>query len=500
MKSIFTVLFVLSLVPVFGQDHSSADSLKSRYKTDMREVSNSFSRDFYPNRTAIYSLNRKAFLTKIDSLKKPFAVTANSYAGEFATVDKLFIPAELKDIDYFFDRILLDYPYYHETHTGKKASLPNAVRKKLTIHQADFNDPAMLKSRDFQDYVMAFLRHESSRELKKKKYRNSNNKRLDAYFNLLPGYFHNADCREYWEYHYLYNHLDNWGSKDIANTVHSFLENCQNKEYRQTIDSMYTESRKTYEGHVIRTYKTVDGHNLDLHLFLPDSSYRNPKRPVIVYFSGGSWTEGTPEWDFYNCVNYAKQGWVAVSVEYRVADRFETGPVEAVKDARSAIRWLRTHANDYNMDTSRIVASGNSAGGHLVLATALAEDVNERTDNPAVSARPNLLLVNAGVYDLFFDGRTDWIHRGGRNKKTISKISPIQLIRTGLPPMLIIHGTNDQSVDYASAKLFAEALQKTGDPVEFETLEGAPHYIWYDRRFSSKVRELRTAFLAKYGY
>ena len=58
-------------------------------------------------------------------------------------------------------------------------------------------------------------------------------------------------------------------------------------------------------------------------------------------------------------------------------------------------------ADTYNIDTNRIVASGNSAGGHLVLTTALANEINERTDNLNFSASPNLLLVNAGVYNLY---------------------------------------------------------------------------------------------------
>ena len=63
--------------------------------------------------------------------------------------------------------------------------------------------------------------------------------------------------------------------------------------------------------------------------------------------------------------------------------------------------------------------------------------------------------------------------------------------------MLIIHGTNDQSVDYLSTKLFADEMKKFGNDFEFQTLEGAHHYILYDRRFSGKVAEIRKEFLKK---
>jgi acetyl esterase/lipase len=158
------------------------------------------------------------------------------------------------------------------------------------------------------------------------------------------------------------------------------------------------------------------------------------------------------------------------------------------------------NADAYNIDTTRIVVTGNSAGGHLVLTTALANEWNEESDNLNYSATPNLLLVNAGVYSLYSESSTDWITRDLADKSLAKKISPIHLLRTGLPPMLIIHGTNDQSVDYASAKAFAEEMEKLGNDFEFHTLEGAPHAIWFDRRFSGKVSELRKAFLKKYGY
>lgn len=466
----------------------------------MKIASNSFSEAYYPGRSAIYSLNEGQFLKKIDSLKQPFMAVSNKYAKAFQLVDKTFIPREQRDIVYFFDRIILDYPYFHENHTGKRVQLSKPAQTKLNQHLKDLNNPAILSSKDFQNYVKAFLRHQSTVEVKKEAYKKSDNKRLDAYLALIPKYFTNRQCKEYWQYQYLLDHMENWGSKNIGKAVRSFLTACKNTSYTRAIDSIYTESANSYKGHVIKPYKKVDGFELDLHIFLPDTSFQKSKRPVIVYFSGGSWTQGTPEWDFYNCANFAGKGWVAVSVEYRVSDRYETTPFEAVKDARSAIRWLRMHADTYNIDTKRVVASGNSAGGHLVLTTAMADELNENTDNLDFSASPDVLLVNAGVFDLTSDESTDWISKGLTDKSFVQKISPQHLLRKGLPPMLIIHGTKDQSVNYTSAKSFTDEMKSLGNDFEFHTLEGAHHYIWYDRRFSGKVAGLRKAFLKKYGY
>ncbi len=500
MKVVLTTFLFLSSLICVCQSNLTFDSLRKAYDAEMKVASNDFSENYYPNRATIYSLNETQFLKAIKSLKQPFLNVANKYREQFQLVDKSFIFNELRDISYFFDRMIVDYPYLYENYSGNQTSLSKSVKKQLNRHVKDFNNPQLLSSKDFKSYVEAVLRHQTSIELRKEQYKKSDNKRLEAYLNIIPTYFTNKECKEFWQYHYLFTHLENFGSKNMSDAVKSFLSTCKNTAYTKTIDSIYTESKNTFKGHLIKTYKTVDGFNLDLHIFLPDTANQKNKRPVIVYFHGGSWTEGTPEWDFANCTNYTKKGWVAVAVEYRIADRHETTPFEVVKDARSAIRWLRMNAELYNIDTAKIVTSGNSAGGHLVLATAMANEINENTDNFNFSASPNVLLVNSGVFDLTSSFSTAWISKGLTDKSHIKKISPQHLLKKGLPPMLIIHGTNDQSVDYSTAKLFAEEMKKMGNVIEFHELQGAPHYIWYDRRFSGKVAEMRKEFLKKYGY
>jgi len=500
MKRQLTLALLVISLNSFSQQVQDVDSLRKIYFDKQKIVSNQFTNEYYPNRPQIYSLDEKKFIDKVQSLKAPFEIEANNYRKLYESVDGEFIASELRDIEYFFDGIIQDYPYFHQNHTGKKVVLSTETQKRLNKHLQDFNNPALLASRDFESYIEGFLRHQSSLEVEKAIYKTSDNKRLQAYLNLIPKHFSNQECNDFWQYNYINAHIDEWGSKNLEGIVKQFHASCKNESYKRIIDSLYTESTNSRKDHLIKTYKTVDGYNLDIHIFLPDSIDKTKKNPVMVYFSGGSWTKGNPEWAFYGCASYAKKGWVGVSVEYRLADRHETTPFEAVKDARSAIRWLRMNADVYNIDTTRIVATGNSAGGHLVLTTALANEWNEDSDNLNYSASPNLLLINSGVYNLYAESNTDWITRDLADKTLAKKISPIHLLKKGLPPMLIIHGTNDQSVAYSSAKAFAVEMEKLGNAFEFYTLEGAPHAIWFDRRFSGKVAALRKDFLKKYGY
>ncbi len=168
-------------------------------------------------------------------------------------------------------------------------------------------------------------------------------------------------------------------------------------------------------------------------------------------------------------------------------------------DAKSAIRWLRKNADEFGIDRKKIIASGNSAGGHLVLATALADKWNEKTDDLRLSSIPDALLVNAGVYDLT-DEKNAWISRDLKNKNLVKEISPNHLVRQNLPPTLLIHGTADHNCDYATAKTFKDKADKTGNSVKFHSLEDAGHFIWFDPKYAGQVSKVRDGFLRELGF
>ncbi len=232
-------------------------------------------------------------------------------------------------------------------------------------------------------------------------------------------------------------------------------------------------------------------------LALKKAIAQKPPEAIVIHYSD---TEGKPDWFFYACESYAKKGWVACAVEYRTFGREGTMPFEAVMDAKSAIRWLRQHANDYNIDTNKIIASGNSAGGHLVLCAALADKWNEKSDDLKFSSVPNILMVHSGVYDLT-DQNTAWIRKDLKDKNLVKEISPAYLFKKNFPRTLIIHGTDDKNVSYSTAQKFVTEMKEAGNnTIEFESLTGAGHFIWYDPKYYPQVSKLRNEFLTKLGY
>lgn len=482
----------------FAQLLETNDSAYEKYASEQEIINRSFSEYFYGNFTEIYSFNEKNFLSIMDSLRNSYTEHLAIFEKENPYIDNSFLFEETKEIQYYFDKLLIEYPIYHERFTGEK--IP--INKRLERNLSDFNNPKLLNIKSYVEYLKAFLYVQSKIELKKAEYKKIDNQQLNATLNLIQKYFSNQVVIDYLKFYYLNNHIDNFGIKNIDNLYKDFITNCKDTSYVNKIKSFYTEEAKGRKGHLIKTYKTVDNYNLEIHLFLPENDNQQNKRPVIIYFSGGSWSKGKPDWNFYACQSYAKQGWVGVTVEYRLADRQGTLPFEAVMDAKSAIRWLRQNADDYNIDINKIVASGNSAGGHLILVAALTEKWNEKNDNLKYSPVPNVLLVNSGVYDLT-DANTSWIRQDLRNRNQnenlVKEISPNSLIKKGLPPTLIIHGTNDRNVPFSTAKQFENKMKREGNNIEFHALEGAGHFIWWGQ-YAQQVSEIRSKFLEKLGY
>src|ERR1051325_5780141 len=111
------------------------------------------------------------------------------------------------------------------------------------------------------------------------------------------------------------------------------------------------------------TYAVANNTELKLDLYLPRN--RNTPNPTLMLFHGGGWVDGQKERNVFQLLPYLSMGWTVLNVEYRLA-RNSPAPA-AVEDCRCALRWVAYHAKEYSLDTSRIVLTGGSAGGHLSL-------------------------------------------------------------------------------------------------------------------------------------
>ena len=119
-------------------------------------------------------------------------------------------------------------------------------------------------------------------------------------------------------------------------------------------------------------YKTVGDQRLKMLVDKPADWQASDKRPAIVFFFGGGWVGGNVGQFQRHCTYLASRGMVGIRVDYRVMPKGDSGPpVMCVADAKSAMRYVRSHAGELGVDPERIAVGGGSAGGHLAAFTSM---------------------------------------------------------------------------------------------------------------------------------
>jgi len=211
-------------------------------------------------------------------------------------------------------------------------------------------------------------------------------------------------------------------------------------------------------------YKKTPQGDLCLYLLRPAAKSSKPL-PTIVYFTGGGWVKGTADGMIQNAEWYRDQGIIGITADYRVKSRHGTTPIECVKDAKSAIRFVRQHAKELGIDPNRIIAAGGSAGGHLAAATVLSGN-DETNEDLSVSSRPNALelhnpVLGAGFGQEFFNAHPE--------------CSPILGVRPGWPPTILSNGTEDDVTPYKIAVEFTEKMKAAGNVCELIPIPKAKH-------------------------
>jgi acetyl esterase/lipase len=232
-------------------------------------------------------------------------------------------------------------------------------------------------------------------------------------------------------------------------------------------------------------------------------------QPTLIYIHGGGWTGGTKESAFMSVMPWLEMGWNVVNVEYRLA-RVSHAPA-AVEDCLCALKWVVSHASEYHIDSSKIVVSGDSAGGHLSLMAGMTPDSagldRQCPSNSDVALPKVAAIINwYGITDVadLLEGpnrksyAVAWLGSVPNREEIARRVSPLTYVRPGLPPILSIQGDADPTVPYSHSLRLRDALNKAGVPNELVTIPGGKHgqFTPEERvRIYSAVR----AFLEKHG-
>ena len=239
------------------------------------------------------------------------------------------------------------------------------------------------------------------------------------------------------------------------------------------------------------TYAKANNLELKLDLYIP----RDRTRPhqTLILFHGGGWVDGQKERNVLYLLPYLELGWAVINVEYRTGH--QSPAPAAVEDARCALRWITNHAREYSLDASKFVLTGTSAGGHLSLITGMLPannvfdrqctvDGGGRWNTSAVPELKVAAIVNwfgiGDVADLLEGANAknsarEWFGSMSNAEQLAKQLSPISYVRAGLPPIITIHGENDDVAPYAHAVRLHSLLDKAGVPNQLVTIRGRKH-------------------------
>ncbi|MBC2593071.1 alpha/beta hydrolase [Ruficoccus amylovorans] len=255
---------------------------------------------------------------------------------------------------------------------------------------------------------------------------------------------------------------------------------------------------KVEESQVV--FKEINGVKLAMSVYSPVMKERKDL-PAIIFFHGGGWNVGSRRSFDLQAKYLASVGIVVFSADYRLATRDKVTVAECVKDAKSAIRYIRENAKDFGISPDKIVASGASAGAHLAACTAVVEGYDESGDDLDVSAVPDAMILfcapvriererlNA-AYQQRFDGQEE-------------ALSPYNHVRAGLPPTLLLSGDKDTQVPIEFVRGFAEKMQASGNECVVVEFAGKGHdFSRYDRQpdsFTQSLAEVEKRMDELYG-
>ncbi len=246
-------------------------------------------------------------------------------------------------------------------------------------------------------------------------------------------------------------------------------------------------------------YKTTAEGDLELHIFKPEGHEPTDKRPAIVFFFGGGWVNGSPA-QFYAHSRYlASRGMVAIGAEYRIESAHGTTPFDCVRDGKSAVRWIREHAEELGIDPGKLAAGGGSAGGHVAGATAFLPGLEEPDEDKATSARPDALVLFNPVIDNG-PGGFGYNRVGDRYRE----ISPLHNIGDDPTPTTFFLGTEDKLIPVSTGEKFKSLIEEAGGRCDLHVYDGQAHGFFNygngkNEHYTLTVLEM-DRFLASLGF
>jgi acetyl esterase/lipase len=213
-------------------------------------------------------------------------------------------------------------------------------------------------------------------------------------------------------------------------------------------------------------YGDLDRQRLDV--YRPASPRATPA-PVVVFFYGGAWQSGDRRDQRFVGHALARAGFTVVVPDYRLAPKVAFPAF--LEDGAQALRWVQEHIAGYGGDPHRLFLMGHSAGAYNAMMLALDRRYTAAAKVDGGSIRG--VVAFAGPYDFRLD--TPFLQSLFGTAIEPRDTQPISFAHFGGPPILLVTGDADETVDPSNSRAMAQALQAAKSPVSLLEVPGLRH-------------------------
>ena len=250
-------------------------------------------------------------------------------------------------------------------------------------------------------------------------------------------------------------------------------------------------------------YARIGERELHLDIFYP-ARHQKKGHPGVVMVFGGGWRSGSKEMEIPMAQQLAGQGYVAVTVEYRLSP--EAQYPAAVHDLKAAVRWMRAHAAEYGLDTTQIAAYGCSAGAQLASFLGTTNGMAQFEGNEGNAAHSSKVQAVLNI-----DGIVSFIHPeasaegemagqwlgGSRetNWKNWKEASPLEYANAQTPPFLFVNCIIPRF--HAGRDDLFKIMDTAGTYHETHTIPNSTHSFWTVHPWFEETLGYSVGFLRK---
>lgn len=241
-------------------------------------------------------------------------------------------------------------------------------------------------------------------------------------------------------------------------------------------------------------YANKSGMPLHLHIIVPNQDEGSSDIfPLILFIQGSAWFKQDNGSSLAQLARFAQRGFVIAIVEYRPSP---VAPFPAqIQDTKTALRFMKKHADSYHVDSEKVILWGTSSGGHTAVMTGLTLN-NQASDDESTVGKPisvkavinyygptdiSKMNEEPSIMDHIRPDSPEGMLIGGRNVlENLDKAqatNPLNYIAedSTIAPIFIIHGSKDRLVPFGQSVMLFDALKKNQKSAECIQLKGAGH-------------------------